>query len=593
MNAPIKANEREAKVETRERFARAILNGFESYFADFQNITLAARSRFEIADWHGLRAAGTQRIDLYKAKTNKVKEYVELIAGDEIRDLSFWHDARDRYTELIKGHNNFEIAETFFNSIYCSVFHHRKIRDEYAFVFSPQGDMPPADVSRVYRVYKLNDSWQSLLEELLDDYSFSIPYEDVQRDIAHIREAISTYLEPRFNLKDGDIELQVLSHHFYRNKGAYVVGRILCGGKAMPFVLPVLHTEEGSVYIDAILFGADKVSVLFSFTRSYFLVDASIPSQYVLFLQQLMPAKPISEIYSAMGYNKHGKTYYHRCAFRHMQSTNDQFIIAPGIKGMVMSVFTMPSYDFVFKIIKDKFTPPKDMTHEQVREKYALVKRWDRAGRMADTQEFKNLAFARERFSDEVMEELRAVAPSVIEEHGKALVIKHVYVERRMTPLNLYLRTATEEQLWDVMDEYGNAIKQLAAANIFPGDMLLKNFGVTRHGRVVFYDYDEIMPLTECNFRKIPEARTEAEEMASKPWYTVGPNDIFPEEFRLFFSGNHKARKVFDQLHSEIYEASFWKGLQEQIHSGYVETFFPYRRELRFSRQPVPLTESA
>jgi isocitrate dehydrogenase kinase/phosphatase len=335
------------------------------------------------------------------------------------------------------------------------------------------------------------------------------------------------------------------------------------------------------------------VSVLFSFTRSYFLVDATIPAQSVLFLQQLMPAKPISEIYSSIGHNKHGKTYYHRCAFRHMQSTHDQFNIAPGIKGMVMTVFTLPSYDFVFKVIKDRFTPPKDMTREQVKAKYALVKRWDRAGRMADTQEFTNLAFARERFSDELMDELRKVAPSVLEEHGKALVIKHVYVERRMTPLNLYLRNATDEQVEAVMDEYGNAIKQLAAANIFPGDMLLKNFGVTRHGRVVFYDYDEIVPLTDCNFRTIPKPRTEAEEMSSKPWYTVGPNDIFPEEFSLFFSGNQRARQVFDTLHSDIYEASFWQGLQEKIHAGHVEDFFPYRRELRFDRQPRALAGTA
>jgi len=219
------------------------------------------------------------------------------------------------------------------------------------------------------------------------------------------------------------------------------------------------------------------------------------------------------------------------------------------------------------------------------------VKRWDRAGRMADTQEFKNLAFARDRFSDELMEELHRVAPSVIEEHGKALVIKHVYVERRMIPLNLYLKDATDEELLDVMDEYGNAIKQLAAANIFPGDMLLKNFGVTRHGRVVFYDYDEIMPLTDCNFREIPAPQTEAQELSDTPWYSVAHNDIFPEEFRLFFSGNQRARQVFDKLHSEIYEARFWRALQEQVRSGHVENFFPYRRKLRFTREAIPEME--
>ena len=572
---------------------RAILDGFESYFAEFQAITVAAKSRFENADWLGIREASNQRIDLYKAKTREVYEDVQRIAGAQLRELDYWREARQRYGQLINGYNNFEIAETFFNSVYCAVFKHLKIRDEYAFVFSPHGDMPPADVSKVYRTYRLEGSLNNLLEKLLADFALSIPYEDLDRDVDNIRNAILTRLAPYFDLNNDDTEFQILGHHFFRNKGAYLVGRILSGGEAMPVVLPILHNEQGGVYVDTILFGSDMVSVLFSFTRSYFLVNATIPAQCVLFLQQLMPAKPISEIYSAIGHNKHGKTYYHRCAFRHMTSTTDKFIIAPGIKGMVMTVFTLPSYDFVFKVIKDRFTPPKDMTREQVRAKYALVKRWDRAGRMADTQEFNNLAFARERFSDELMEELRKVAPSVLEEHGKTLIIRHVYVERRMTPLNLYLRNATDEQVEAVMDEYGNAIKQLAAANIFPGDMLLKNFGVTRHGRVVFYDYDEIMPLTDCNFRTIPKPRTEAEEMSSKPWYTVAPNDIFPEEFALFFSGNQRAREVFDKLHSDIYEAAFWQGLQQKIRAGHVEDFFPYRRELRFQRQPKAAAEVA
>ncbi|NND66722.1 MAG: bifunctional isocitrate dehydrogenase kinase/phosphatase, partial [Halioglobus sp.] len=323
-------------MEIHERFARTILNGFESYFAEYQNITLAARSRFEVADWHGIRRGAIDRIDLYKAKTTQVLEYVQLLAGDDLRDLEFWRSARGIYAGLVEGHNNFEIAETFFNSIYCSVFKHRKIRDEYVFVFSAQGDMPPADVSKVYRTYRLDGPIDDLLVRLLDDYAFNIPYEDKQRDIGNIKEAILTELAPRFNLNTDDVEFHVLEHHFFRNKGAYIVGRIRSGRRTMPFVLPILHNEDGGVYVDTILFGSDQVSVLFSFTRSYFLVDASIPSQYVLFLQQLMPAKPISEIYSAMGHNKHGKTYYHRCAYRHMKSTKDQFNIAPGIKGMVM-----------------------------------------------------------------------------------------------------------------------------------------------------------------------------------------------------------------------------------------------------------------
>jgi isocitrate dehydrogenase kinase/phosphatase len=574
-----------AAVERRERFARIILNGFESYFADFQNITLAARNRFENADWQGVQKASTRRIDMYKEKVRRVLDFVPLVAGDQLKNPDFWRDTKLIYAELVRGHNNFEIAETFFNSVYCAVFDHEQIREEYCFVFSAQADVPISDVSKVLRVYRVEKGFRPALERLLDDYAFSIPYEDKARDVANIVAVIERLLvPPRMDLSAPRVRMEVLEHHFFRNKGAYIVGRICAGDKRMPFVLPILHNENGGVYVDTVLFGADRVSVVFSFTRAYFMVDASIPSQYVLFLQQLMPAKPISEIYSAMGYNKHGKTDYHRSARRHMEITSDKFVIAPGIKGMVMSVFTLPSYDFVFKIIKDRFTPPKEMTREEVKEKYRLVKRWDRAGRMADTQEFTNLAFARERFSDELMEELYKVAPSLIEERGRALIIKHVYVERRMTPLNLYLQDATDEQVEDVMDEYGNAIRQLASANIFPGDMLLKNFGVTRHGRVVFYDYDEIVPLMDCNFREIPKPRNEAEEMASQPWYSVAPNDIFPEEFRLFFSGNRRAREAFDSRHSEIYQASFWRDLQEKIRGGYIASFYPYRRRLSFPR---------
>ncbi|MCH1491391.1 MAG: bifunctional isocitrate dehydrogenase kinase/phosphatase [Luminiphilus sp.] len=573
-------------MDKQTRLARTILNGFTAYFADFENITLAARTRFEKAEWGVMHAISTRRIDLYKEKVLETLSYVTHIADDRLADFEFWTETRGVYAELVRGMTNFEIAETFYNSIYNSVFGHRRIRDEHAFVFSPQGDMPPVDVRRV--VVRFRGGLRESVSALLENYALHIPYEDSDRDRNNIVAAIERELAGRVDLNEDALEFQTLEHHFYRNKAVYIVGRIVGPDLQLPFVLPMLHnnvTDQPAVYIDTILFGSDRVSLLFSFTRSYFMVDASIPSQYVLFLHQLMPKKDISEIYSAIGHHRHGKTYYYRTAYRHMRATTDKFIVAPGIKGMVMSVFTLPSYEFVFKIIKDRFTPPKDVTHQLVKDKYNLVKRWDRAGRMADTQEFTNLVFDRSRFSEELMEELYATCSSQLVISGTALIIKHCYVERRMTPLNLYLQDASDEEVDEVMNDYGKSIKELAAANIFPGDMLLKNFGVTRHGRVVFYDYDEIQPLLECNFRRIPPPRDEHEEMASRPWYSVGPNDVFPEEFRLFFSGNQRARKAFDARHSEIYDADFWTGLQKRIQEGHVDDFYPYPRIMRFPRE--------
>jgi isocitrate dehydrogenase kinase/phosphatase len=575
-------------VDKQGRFARVILNGFYAYFAEFENITLAARTRFEQAEWTSMQDFSSRRIDIYKETVMETLAVARHIAGDQIEELTFWADTRALYAELVKGMTNFEIAETFYNSIFNSHFGHRSIRNEYAFVFSPQGDVPPVDMGRVVNHFAVSGDLPGAFRELLNAYAFNIPFEDLDRDVACIEGAIARHLQPQFDVTRPGLELQVLEHHFFRNKASYIVGRLYVDGDQMPFVLPLLHNDSGdkpAVYVDAFLFGPDQVSLLFSFTRSYFMVDASVPSQYVLFLQQLMPKKEISEIYSAIGHFRHGKTYFYRTSTRHVRSTNDQFIVAPGIKGMVMTVFTLPTYEYVFKIIKDRFTPPKEVTHQIVKDKYHLVKRWDRAGRMADTQEFNNLVFDASRFSKELMEELYATCPSQIRVNGRALIIKHCYVERRMNPLNLYLQEASDDEVNEVMNDYGNAIKQLAAANIFPGDMLLKNFGVTRHGRVVFYDYDEIEPLIDCHFRRIPPPRDELDEMSGQPWYSVGPKDIFPEEFRLFFSGNARARAAFDAQHADLYDADFWTGQQEQIRNGVVEDFYPYPRRIRFSQR--------
>ena len=574
-------------MDKQSRLARTILNGFTAYFAEFENITLSARTRFENAEWRAAQEASMRRIDIYKIKVLETIDVVEYIAADRLHDLDFWAETRDIYAQLVRGMTNFEIAETYYNSIFNSVFKHRWIRDDYAFVFSPQGDMPPVDVRRVLNTYRTRGEIRHAVEAMLLEYGMSYPYEDLQRELNRVTDVMTEAVVDAGIDKRADIELHALEHHFFRNKAAYIVGRIAGKGLQIPFVIPMLHTESDetpAIYLDACLLGSDIISKLFSFTRTYFMVDASIPSQYVLFLQQLMPRKAVSEIYSCIGHHRHGKTYYYRTATRHMRATEDAFVPAPGIKGMVMAVFTLPSYEYVFKIIKDRFTPPKEVTHQEVRDKYQLVKRWDRAGRMADTQEFANLVFDASRFSEELLEELNATCPSQFEISGRALIIKHCYVERRMQPLNLYLKDATDEEVDAVMFDYGNAIKELAAANIFPGDMLLKNFGVTRHGRVVFYDYDEIQPLLEVNFRKIPPPRDDYEEMSSRPWYTVGPNDVFPEEFRLFFSGNARARKAFDQLHSDLYEASFWTNLQDKLRDGFVEDFFPYSSKLRFQR---------
>ena len=566
---------------TARRMAKTILNGFRSYFADYLNSTLSAKARFEKADWHGVQQANVDRLEMYKAKVAQTVMYLGMVTNKDIADLDLWAESKKAYTQLVFNFPNFEIAETFFNSVFADLHDHDKINDDIIYVLSSHMIEAPAAEYSIFVRYE-GDDRRDIFRRILKESEFSLPGEDIELDLDCILSVFCSEVTPNLIGSPDDLKFDLLESTFYRSKAAYMVGRVIDGDQTFPMAIVILNNEKGQLYVDTAIFNTDDLSVIFSFTRNHFMVDAPLPYQYAHFLKTLMPKKLDYEIYNSLGFPKHAKTEFYRQLVHHLDSSNDQFVIAPGIKGMVMTVFTLPSYNIVFKIIKDKFAPPKEVTHQIVRDKYRLVSRHDRIGRMADTQDFDNLVFPLDRFSPELLEELQKVAASTIEIRGDKLVIKHLYTERYMTPLNIYLETANDEQMRSAMEEYGNCIKQLAAANIFPGDMPLKNFGVTRHGRVVFYDYDEICYLTECNFRKIPEAMYPEQELASEPWYSVGPYDVFPEEFHVFLAGRPRIAKIFRQIHSDIFDADYWQSLQRDIVDGQVKDVFPYRRNKRF-----------
>ncbi|EOD54698.1 bifunctional isocitrate dehydrogenase kinase/phosphatase [Aeromonas molluscorum] len=563
--------------------AETILQRFESFYSRFLEITQGSKSRFEHGDWLGVQLAGRERIRLYDHHVGATTALIRTMMGEQVATQDLLKRVKSAFSDLLPGCANFEVAESFFNSVYRRIFRHRNIRDENLYIhpFRSRGEHP--DLSAQLRIYPSSQAdLPQTLRQLFADYPFTLPYEDKERDIAHICRHL-TESGPAA-LRASPFTLELLREVFYRNKGAYLVGLARSQERVYPFILPLLSTGQ-SIYVDTLIFEPELASIVFGFARAYFMVYAPEPALIVAFLRQILPHKPDYELYNAIGCQKHGKTEFYRHYRHHMAMSRDQLVIAPGIKGMVMSVFTLPSYDVVFKVIKDEFTPPKDVSHEQVKAKYRLVKQHDRVGRMADTQEFTNFEFPLERISPELLDELQRVAPSALTLTSDKLVIKHLYTERKMIPLNLYLDNADEQQTRLALEEYGNAIKQLAAANIFPGDMLFKNFGVTRHGRVVFYDYDEICYMTECNFRQIPPPRYPEDELSAEPWYSVAPNDIFPEEFATFLLQKRQVREIMMQVHSELFDASYWQGLQANIQGGSFEDVYPYRRKKRFRYQ--------
>ncbi|MGV3653060.1 MAG: bifunctional isocitrate dehydrogenase kinase/phosphatase [Noviherbaspirillum sp.] len=570
--------------------ASAILDGFDKHYRLFRQASKAARRHFENSDWALAQQEARERIDYYD---QRVRECVAALEGEHAgQELSgsVWREVKLHYIGLLTGHKQPELAESFFNSVCCRLLHRNYYNDDFLFVRPAVSteyieNEEPEPVYRVY--YPLRDGMAYTIRRIVTNFQLACPFADLERDVRRVQDRISQ----RFAgiAAEANQQIQVLASLFCRNKGAYIVGKLINGGSETPLVVPILHDGSGRLYLDTALLDPAPVAILFSFTRAYFLVDMEVPSATVRFLQGMLPGKPRSELYTLLGLHKQGKTLFYRDFLHHLRYSSDCIESAPGIRGLVMVVFWLPSFPYVFKAIKDHIAPPKDTTPSRVRQKYLLVKHHDRVGRMADTLEYSDVAFPRARFSEDLLAEIRAAAPSLLEEEGDHVIVRHLYIERRMIPLNIWLAEAEKRgddaALEHGVREYGNAIKDLVAANIFPGDMLYKNFGVTRHGRVVFYDYDEIEYLADCNFRALPEARNEEEELSAEPWYPVGRNDVFPEQFGTFLLGNPKIRACFMKYHADLLTPGFWQARKESIQAGMVEDIFPYPQEIRFCHQ--------
>ena len=587
--------------------AKAMMDGFNRHYRLFRTESARAKHRFETSDWHGQQRAQRERIEFYDLRVLECSNRLEreFKAGEQ--PMEVWQQIKLLYIGLLVDHHQPELAETFFNSVTTKILHRSYFQNDFIFVRPAVSteyiQNSEADARPTYRAYyPTRETMQATALRIVQDFDFRLGFEDLERDTALVAQVMREQLGD-FALR-ANFQVQVLTGLFFRNKGCYIVGKLINGFQEIGFALPVLHGKTELLRIDAALFGEDDLLMLFSFARAYFMVDMEVPSAYVQFLRSLMPRKPRNEIYNALGLAKQGKTLFYRDFLHHLRHSTDRFRIAPGIKGMVMLVFDQPSFPYVFKVIKDFYPPPKDTSREQIKGKYLLVKQHDRVGRMADTLEYSGVGFPLQRFEPELLAEIEKFAPSQLQINTRSdgtqeVIIKHVYIERRMIPLNIYLQEAFDAGGADVANtstnaerargqiargvvEYGNAIKDLVAANIFPGDMLWKNFGITRHGKVVFYDYDEIEYITDCNFRRVPPPRNEEEEMSGETWYSVGPKDVFPETFTPFLLGNPAVRKVFMEHHADLLDVDFWQGHKDRIAQGYVHDVFPYDREKRF-----------
>ncbi|HWN19526.1 MAG TPA: bifunctional isocitrate dehydrogenase kinase/phosphatase [Gemmatimonadales bacterium] len=568
----------------------AIHAAYENYRCGFEEITSRAQSRFEQRDWSGAQSDATERLALYKAHVDAAVADVHDILEDGVMERTVWAAMKSDHARRTSARPDAELAETFFNSVTRRVFSTVGVDPAIEYLhLSPS--LPSRDDPTIFDRYNAPAVDAGMVRHVLAGIPWSVPYAQLDRDTVLVAQLIDARVRQVAN-PPGPVQLDMLRSVFYRNKGAYLVGRIRAGAEVIPLVLPLLHAERGIV-VDAVLMTSDEVSVVFGFSWTYFRVDAPKPRALVSFLGTIMPLKLAHELYTSIGYNKHGKTELYRSLMRQLEEPDAQFAFVEGEEGMVMAVFTLPSLNVVFKAIKDSFGAPKNTTRRAVMGKYQFVFVRDRVGRLADAQEFEHLEFPRRCFPDDLLEYLTRVAGATIRLEGNRVVVRHLYTERRVTPLNLFLQDTDEATAREAVVDYGDAIKDLAAADIFTGDMLLKNFGVTRHGRVICYDYDELCLLSECRFRRIPEATSMEDEFSAEPWFHVGDSDVFPEEFKAFLVPPGSLRETFLEAHGDLLDPSFWQNVQRQLAAGEVVDVFPYRRNSRLQRNEENATTKA
>jgi isocitrate dehydrogenase kinase/phosphatase len=559
--------------------AARILQGFEEFMSRFAAFNARAPKRFANADWRGMQSDAVGRLKVYSLVVGKVIDDIGKLLGPRTDDPMLWVAIKAVYSGLIADRQDWELAETFHNSITRQIFDTVGVDEHIEFVDTDFDSPPSPSIEPVYLIYDRQESTNALVGKILADFLPDVAFKRLDSDAAEVARRIETMLTERGGLPVVG-RAEVVRSVFYRGQSAYLVGLLYAGSVRLPMVLALRH-EKGGVVVDAVLLTEDEVSILFSFTRAYFHIDVRRPYDLVRFLRRLMPRKRIAELYISIGQNKHGKTERYRDLLRHLNSTDERFDYAPGTQGMVMVVFTMPGYDDVFKVIRNRFPPPKRTTRKTIMGKYRLVFQHDRAGRLVDAQDFQHLQFDKHRFDPSLLDELLDEAGKTVRLEGDTVVLEHLYVERRVIPLDLYAREAVFPAAAAAVIDYGQAIKDLACTNIFPGDLLTKNFGVTRHGRVVFYDYDELSALTDVKFKALPEPRDEFEVMAEAPWFGVGGSDIFPEEHQRFLGLSPELADVLLERHSDLFEVEPWKAIQQRIETGELMEVFPYGDEAR------------
>ncbi len=565
---------------------RWILAEFDVFYSEFRKISPLAQQAFEAREPQTSLALSRHRLSLYSVCVHRMGlELVEAFPAIAMNE-NFWREVERRYQPLIEGRYEWDLALAFIHSVRRKVY----LEEWRPVDYSQTGLELPThkhtdDVCRTFAGGDRIDP--ATVREILELPGFKVAYRDIEDDARLVAERVNRVLGLDSG-EAGPVEaVQMVGAGFFRNRGAYLVGRIvLQGGRLTPFVIALLNSPEG-IYVDAVLTTETDTHNCFSSTLANFHVTHDAYHELSRFLHSIMPSRTVGLHYTTIGYNHLGKVAVMNELEQEIESSGEVLQTAVGSPGTVAIGFSTPSSAYNLKVIRDHPTDGYKWGEfggiESVKEKYAQVHDINRTGSMLDNIIYHFVRLDRDWFEPALLANLLEQASESVSLQGDSIVFKFLIVQQRLTPLPVYLETASDRHKEIAVVNLGYCIRNNTAANIFNKDLDARNYGVSRYRKVYLFDYDALEPLGEVKIRSNQDRFDGEEDIPD--WYFEEGVVFLPEEMEVGLCiPNRHLRRLFREAHGDLMTTAYWERIQREIQDGKVPPVSVYPDERRLRR---------
>ena len=563
--------------------AEWVLAQFEQFYAEFLDVPYQARTAFEQQHHSTSIWLSRYRLSLYSSYIHRMGAYLKAIQPNISIDVNFLNQLEARFWRMVENRYESDVAYAFMHSIRRMVYRDEWKPVEYSFWGSNENsEQYPAELLQKFDVdATVSDD---LLAEILRIPEFSVAHRDIEGDALAIARRINRLARRR----DRDITtVEMIDAGFFRNRGAYLVGKILFDDHSYaPLIIALLNGPDG-IYCDAVILDEHLAHNLFSSTLANYHVTTRYYHELSAYLHSLMPHRALGLHYSTIGYNHVGKVAVIKELKQELEDSGGVLDNAIGEPGTVAIGFAGPQSAYNLKVIRNHPTSGYKWGEfegiDSVKEKYSRVHEINRTGSMLDNIIYFNIALEKRLFSPGLLAELLAEASETVSLHGDAVLFKYLIVQPRMTPLPVFLEHADERQVRYVLESLGDCIKNNAAANIFNKDLDARNYGVSHFLKVYLFDYDALEVMVDVKIRSNLDRFDGEEDIPD--WYFEDGVIFLPEEIEAGLCiRDREQRQMFREYHGDLLTTGYWENLQYELRQNQVPAIKVYPDTCRLRR---------